>query len=100
VIPAAILLLKSIRHYYDDVAQQLRDDKPLALEHIKPPIILIVAASWNKLTDKALVFALSISPDVYAIQLKAMRGPDHRLCGQRGALNGAIRLPPSATQLR
>jgi len=78
VIPAAIVLLKSIRHYYDDVARQLREDKPLALDHVKSPIILIVAASWNKLTDKALAFALSISPDVYAMHLKAMRGPDRK----------------------
>ncbi len=76
VIPAAMVLLKSIRRYYDDLAEQLRDDRPLALEKVKPPIIVVVTASWNKLTDEALTFALSISPDVCAVHLKALRGPD------------------------
>jgi hypothetical protein len=53
-----------------------RDDKPLALDKLRPPIIVVVTESWNKLTDKALSFALSISPDVSAFHLKALRGPD------------------------
>jgi hypothetical protein len=78
VIPAAIFLLKSIRRYYDEAAEQLRDDQPLALGNIKPPVILVVAESWNKLTDKALGFALSISPDVYAIHMRSINGPDRQ----------------------
>jgi hypothetical protein len=53
-----------------------RDDKPLALDKLRPPIIVVVTESWNKLTDKALSFALSISPDLSAVHLKALRGPD------------------------
>jgi amino acid transporter len=52
VIPAAIVLLKSIRHYYDDVARQLREDKPLALDHVKSPIILLLRRAGTSLRTR------------------------------------------------
>ncbi|MGZ5090655.1 MAG: APC family permease [Burkholderiales bacterium] len=76
VIPAAIVLLKSVRRYYDALDNQLRDDGPLELRHTKSPVVLVATHKWNRLTDKALSFALTISSDVYAIHLKAVEGPD------------------------
>jgi hypothetical protein len=38
--------------------------------------VLVATHKWNRLTDKALSFALTISSDVYAIHLKAIEGPD------------------------
>ncbi len=76
IIPAAIVLLKSIRRYYDVVAERLRDDGPLDLSRAKPPIVLVATESWNRLTDQALSFALGISGEVFAVHLKAVSGPD------------------------
>jgi hypothetical protein len=45
---------------------QLRDEKAVVLRNIKPPITVVVTQTWNKLTDKAVSLALSISPDVSA----------------------------------
>jgi amino acid transporter len=76
IVPAAIILLKSVRHYYDIVAERLRDDGPLELRVTKPPIALVATEHWNRLTDKAVSFALTLSRDVYAAHLKAVEGPD------------------------
>jgi amino acid transporter len=76
VIPAAIVLLKAIRRYYDTLDMQLRDNGPLQLPYREPPIVLVATEKWNRLTDQALCFALTISPAVYAIHLKAVDGPD------------------------
>jgi amino acid transporter len=76
IIPAAITLLKAIRHYYDELAERLRDDGALDLANAKPPIVLVATEDWNRLTDQALGFALGISQDVYAVHLKAVKGPD------------------------
>jgi hypothetical protein len=78
IIPLAIALLRSIKRYYDDLARELRDEGALALKNRTPPIVVVVGASWNRLTEKALVFALSVSPDVYALHLKAIQGPDRQ----------------------
>lgn len=43
---------------------------------MKPPIVLVATEGWSRLTDKALSFALTISPDVYAVHLKAVEGRD------------------------
>lgn len=76
IIPAAIVLLKSIRHYYDAVAERLRDDGPIALTQAEPPIVVVATEDWNRLTDRALCFALTVSPDVYAVHLNKVEGPD------------------------
>jgi hypothetical protein len=75
VIPAAIVLLKSIRRYYDTLDMQLRDNGRLQLPYTRPPVVLVATEKWNRLTDQALCFALTISPAVYAVHLKA-EGPD------------------------
>jgi amino acid transporter len=76
VIPAAIALLKAIRRYYDTLDMQLRDNGPLKLPYTKPPVVLVATEKWNRLTDQALCFALTISPAVCAVHLKAVEGLD------------------------
>jgi hypothetical protein len=76
IIPIVILLLKAIRNYYDELAAHIRDSKPLELRDIRPPIILVTTEGWNKLTDKALRLALSLSPDVIGVHLAQLFGPD------------------------
>jgi len=76
IIPAAIVLLKSIRRYYDTLAERLRDDGPIALDQARPPIVVVATEDWNRLTDQALSFALGISREVFAVHLKDIAGPD------------------------
>ena len=76
VIPATILLLKAIRRYYDDLGSKLRQPGPLDLSGLKPPVILVAVERWNRITDKALAFALAMTPDVIALHLTKLAGPD------------------------
>ena len=69
VIPCVILLLRAIRGYYDELAVRLHNDRPLQLRRSKPPIVLVATEGWNRLTDKALGFALGLSPDVVAVHM-------------------------------
>jgi hypothetical protein len=48
----------------------------LALDDLSPPVALVVFESRNRLSDSALQFALSISPEVIAIHLLELAGPD------------------------
>jgi hypothetical protein len=68
-IPCIILLLKAIKRYYDELDLRLRDDGPLSIAGVRPPMVLVTTEGWNRLTDKGLVFALSLSPDVIAVHL-------------------------------
>jgi amino acid transporter len=75
-IPLVIALLRGIRAYYDELERRIRDPMPLKLDDTRPPIVIVATESWNKLTDKALRFALSLSPDVYAVHLAQLTGPE------------------------
>ena len=76
IIPCVIALLKAIHRYYVRREQALRDDAQLQPCNLKPPLVLVMTRAWNKLTDKALCFAMEMSPDVIAVHLAALEGPD------------------------
>jgi hypothetical protein len=76
VIPSVIGLLKLIRSYYDDLELRIREAAPIRLESVESPVILIAVEDWNKLTDRALEFALGVSSDIIAIHLTQLSGPD------------------------
>ena len=76
VIPCVILLLKSIHRYYEIRERALRDDEQLQFHPTKPPLVLVMMREWNRLTDKALCFAMELSPDVIAVHLAALEGAD------------------------
>jgi amino acid transporter len=89
VIPLVIILLRTVKRYYVELDSQLREDGPLELQKSKPPIVLVVTENWNRLTDRALQFALRLSPDVLAVHLTEMGGPEiheqHRLLRRKWA---------------
>lgn len=75
-IPLVILLLAMTKRYYAELDAQLRDAGRLDLRRVEAPMVVVVTEGWNRLTDKALQFALRISPDVVAVHLMALGGPD------------------------
>jgi amino acid transporter len=75
-IPCVVMLHKLIKQYYDGVRERLKDDGPLEFHRTKPPIVLVPTREWNRLTDDALRLAMELSPDVTAVHLAALEGPD------------------------
>ena len=75
-IPATILVLRMVKRYYVRFDGQLREDKPLSLRDSNPPLVLVATPGWNKLTDRALQFALRLSPDVLAVHFTELEGAD------------------------
>jgi amino acid transporter len=75
-IPCVIALHKAIKRYYDGLDARLRDEATLEFGRGKPPIVLVTTRDWNRLTDNALRLAMELSPDVIAVHLAALEGPD------------------------
>jgi amino acid transporter len=75
-IPCVIALLKGIHRYYANVDAALQDDEQLQFRPSKPPFVLVMTKQWDRLTDKALGLAMELSPDVIAVHLAALEGPD------------------------
>ncbi len=75
-IPLVILLLRTIHDYYARLDEQLREEGPIDLTHIDSPLVLVATRGWDRLTDKAVRFALRMSSDVIAVHLLDLDG-DH-----------------------
>lgn len=71
VIPLLILLFIAVRRRENKIARQVDDFGPLKIPHLSPPIIVIPVQQLDRLTRKALCFALSLSPDIRAVQILA-----------------------------
>jgi amino acid transporter len=76
VIPAVILLLRAVRGYYDRLAASIREPGRLEAGRLAPPIVLVPIEDWNKLSRKAIAFALTLSPDVIGVHLTQLSGPE------------------------
>ena len=82
VIPLTFLLLSGIKRYYDHLSSRLRAGR-IDFTEPQPPVVLIPIERWDRLVDKALNFALQLTPDVIAIHLIALEGDD---ADDRGAM--------------
>ena len=78
IIPAMLLLLRAIRRYYAtlDAAILGARDRRVQFAHYEPPVVLLPIERWDRLGRKALNFALRTSPDVFALHLTALEGPE------------------------
>jgi amino acid transporter len=76
VIPCVLVLLKTINRYYEMIDRQLRDEGPIALSGLQPPIAVLPLQRWDRLADKAVRYSLLMSPEVVAIHLTKLEGPD------------------------
>jgi amino acid transporter len=75
-IPAIMGLLVAIRRYYDRVDAGLQCDGPLELEDTGPPTVLVAVEGRNRMTDRAIHFAMTLSPDVIGVHLLGVAGPE------------------------
>ena len=76
VVPLVILLLLRIRRYYDGLERDLAPSGPFALSETEPPVLLVAYERRTRMTDRALEFAMTLSPDVVAVHLLRLKGPE------------------------
>ncbi|MBV8455040.1 MAG: APC family permease [Acetobacteraceae bacterium] len=78
VIPSAVVLLRSVRRYYDDVNQHILHGslRRINLRRHEPPAVLVPIKRWDRCARKAVEYALRISPDVTAMHIEHLEGPD------------------------
>ena len=75
-IPLIVWLLHSIGRYYRTLDNTLATSGPFTIEEIAPPTVLVMIEERNRITDIALQFAMTLSPDVIAIHLTNLSGPE------------------------
>jgi amino acid transporter len=69
MIPLLIYLMLRVKRHYDRVAAEVENPKPICLDDIRPPIVLIPMDRWSRISEKGLRFALMLSQDIRAIHV-------------------------------
>jgi amino acid transporter len=69
LLPAAFVFMSRIRHHYKKVAEEVKPQSPMSLVAERPPIVVVPVERWTVVTQKALRFALTLSPDVHAVHV-------------------------------
>ncbi len=75
-IPLTMTLLFAIHRYYARLTRLLSPSGDFSVEESEPPTVLVAYEERNRMTDRALRFAMTLSPDVLAIHLLRLSGPD------------------------
>lgn len=76
LIPSIILMMLAIHHHYRWVSNQVAAEDTLDTSQLMPPIVVLPIPEWNRVTAKALRFALSLSTEVYCIHVKNEEGDE------------------------
>jgi amino acid transporter len=70
LIPALLVIMLIVRRHYTAVGHEIELHTPLNLTHMEPPIVIVPLQSWTKIAEKALRFAIHLSPEIYALQIR------------------------------
>ncbi len=66
LIPGFVLLFLGVNRHYRHVAQEIRCQRPMTCAASEPPLVVVPIKSWNTISEKAVRFAMRLSPDVIA----------------------------------
>src|ERR1035438_8290682 len=71
LLPTALVFMGRVRRHYEltDEEVALKGGGVLRAENMGPPIVLVPVDRWDAATEKALRFALTLSPDVEAVHV-------------------------------
>ena len=58
-----------VHRHYDEVTEEVRCPNPLQFENLGPLIVIVPIQSWSMISQRALQFALTLSPDVHALHV-------------------------------
>jgi amino acid transporter len=101
VIPAFVLFFRRMKGYNDRLAEVTRAEGPLDVTNLAPPIVVIPLRRLDQVGQKALRFALTISPEVYVVQVLAEELDTEDLQGQwRERVENPVRRHLSSTPPR
>ncbi len=71
LLPAALVFMGRVRSHYERANEEvaLKGGMVLSAENLAPPIVIVPVDRWNAATEKALQFAMTLSPDVEAVHV-------------------------------
>ncbi|HXX45852.1 MAG TPA: APC family permease [Candidatus Acidoferrales bacterium] len=69
LIAFMVVAMLWVQRHYKNVAAELSDSVPLQIESMGPPLVVVPIQNWSKISQRALQFALTLSPDIRALHV-------------------------------
>jgi amino acid transporter len=70
LIPSLLAFMVTVRRHYDELFREIELKEPLNLTHLAPPIVIIPIQGWTRIAEKAVRFAMNVSPEVHVVQVR------------------------------
>jgi len=58
-----------VRRHYDAVERETEISSPLQITKLGPPIVIVPIQAWTTISQRALQFALTLSPEIHAVHV-------------------------------
>jgi amino acid transporter len=71
-----IVVMSRVKNHYRRASLETAYDDPIQILDSQPPIVVIPIDRWSRVTERALRFALTISPEVQAVHINLADEPD------------------------
>jgi amino acid transporter len=71
LIPALIVLMSAVKRHYERVSREIVIDRPMRIDNLAQPLVIVPLDRWTRITEKGLRFALKISDQVQAVHVDA-----------------------------
>ena len=69
LIALMVTVMLRVRRHYRKVAAEVSSDLPLEVGKADPPLVVVALEHWGKIAQRALQFALTLSPDIRAVHV-------------------------------
>jgi len=76
LIPAMMLIMRGVRRHYNRVNREIDLETPFCPCEVLEPIVVMPIDRWSRISEKGLLFALTLSSDVRCIHIQSGDEPD------------------------
>jgi amino acid transporter len=71
IVPALVISMRAIKRHYGRVDYEVYIDRPLSLEHLASPLVIVPLDRWSRITEKGLRFAMKLTDEIQAVHVDA-----------------------------
>jgi amino acid transporter len=71
LVPALILLMSAVRRHYDGVSEEINIDRPIHVDNLNHPLVIVPIDRWTRITEKGLRFAMKLTDRVEGVHVDA-----------------------------
>jgi amino acid transporter len=76
LIPALILMMRSVGRHYSVVAQEIGKNTPVKTENLTEPIVLLPIDRWSLVSETALRYAWTLAKDIHVLHVQSGEDTD------------------------